>query len=363
MKQNLLKIVFAVFALVGIGFAMNTNTANATSGDFTLKPEASSSSKVNIDGGFYYIDGDPGETVDLKVGVYNTSKESRQFIVYGNTAFTTDEGQPGYDKLKVKDPNLKISMHDLFQNNKQIVTVPAGKDVVVTMNLTIPTQTIGGFLMGGINIQPYHESAKGTVAQDGTLIKNKFSYSLPIELTQAGTKRDDVNYKINLVKPRIVNTMDGKEIGVAANVANTSNAFVSGLSSKATITKYGDKGFKKTETKDDQSIVPTSNYNYTVGWGKEPLKAGKYHIKMVYSGNGVRTWVLDKDFTITNAQANQFNKLAGHKPNYLWLYILLAVLVLALIMGLGVYLGKKGNKGKSAPSRSNNSRNRRRRRR
>ncbi|AKP68054.1 DUF3324 domain-containing protein [Companilactobacillus ginsenosidimutans] len=346
-----------IFSIVG---AMNfTEIAQAgTSGDYTLKPATDNGSKVNIDGGFYLIKGNPGETVDVKVDVFNTSDTERQFIVSINTAYTSDDGQPAYDSSKVSDPNLKIQMHNLVQNNGQIVAVAGNKSTQAILKVKIPDQHYTGFLMGGLNVQPYHEKAKGTVTENGTLIKNKFSYSLPIQMAQLGSQNDDVNYKINRVVPKIVNTSVGKEVGVAANVANTKNAFLPDLSSKAVITKYGDSKFKMTEKKDGQSMAPTSNYNYTVSWGKTPLRAGKYHIKMTYSGSSVRTWVLDKDFVITDAQAAKYNNLAGHKPNYLWLYILLGVLLLALILGLGIFLGKKNSKGTE-----NNSMNRRSRRR
>lgn len=364
--SHIFKKIFLGFALI-FSFASILSTTEVfagTSGDYTLKPANSDSSKVNIDGGFYLIKGDPGETVDVKVGIYNSDKKERQFLVSINTAYTSDDGNPGYDSSKVKDPNLKIQMHNLALSNKQVINVAGGSSKTVTINLKIPEQKYLGYLMGGLNVQPYNEKAKGTVSANGTLIKNKFSYSLPIQMTQTGSDNEDVNYKINKVLPRIVPSSTGKQIGVAANVSNTNNAYLPDLDSKAVITKYGNKNFKKSTTKSNQSIAPTSNYNYTVGWGKDRLQAGKYHIKMTYSGGGVRTWVLDKDFVITDAQASKYNDLAGHKPNYLWLYILLAILLLALILGLGIFMGKRNNKDDDHRSNTlrKNSRRRSRRR-
>jgi hypothetical protein len=343
---------------------MQLNSAYAgTSGDYTLKPVESENSKVNVDGGFYSVKGNPGEIVEIKVAVYNFEKDERQFLIQGNTAYTNSDGQPGYDLTKVTDPNLKIQLRDLFSNNKKIVNIPGNSNAVVTLKLKIPSEKYIGYLMGGVNVVPYNEKAKGTVTENGTLIKNKFSYSLPIQLIQTGANTEDVNYKINSVKPQIIDGSSGKQIGVAARVSNTNNAYIPGLSSNAVITKYGNKKFKMTASRDNQSIAPTSHYNYMVSWGKERLQAGKYHIKLTYSGNGVRTWVLDKDFVITDAQAAKYNNLAGIKPNYLWLWILLAILLLALILGLGIYMGKRNNKDNGNNNQlSSNSRRRRRRR-
>lgn len=356
--------IFAFSLLMALICMSQINVVYAgTSGDYSLKPVQSESSNVNIDGGFYLIKGNPGETVDVKVAVYNFEKGDRQFLVQGNTAYTNDDGQPGYDSTKVKDPNLKIQMRNLFIDNKQVISVPGNKDTVVTLKMKVPSESYIGYLMGGINVTPYNEQAKGTVAENGTLIKNKFSYSLPIQLTQTSAQTEDVRYKINSVLPRMIEGPSGKQVGVAAKVSNTNNAYIPGLSSKAVITKYGDKKFKTTASRDNQSIAPTSHYNYMVSWGKERLTAGKYHIKLTYSGNGVRTWVLDKDFVITDAQAAKYNNLAGIKPNYLWLWILLAILLLALILGLGIYMGKRNNKDNGSNNQlSSNSRRRRRRR-
>lgn len=364
MNNYMRKLMLAFALLLGLIGLFPTNIANASvSAGYTLKPSVSDSASVNVDGGFYLIKGKPGEIVDIKVGIYNTDSETRQFEVNGNTAYTTDDGQPGFDRAKVSDPNLKIKLHDLFTNGKQVVSVPGNKSISVTLKLKVPEQKYTGYLMGGVNVRPYHEAAKGSVTENGTLIRNKFSYSIPVQMTQQGSQNDDVNYKINNVKPRIVGATHGKELGVAANVANTKNAYLPGLSSRAVITKYGDKKFKKVAEQDGQSIAPTSNYNYGISWGKDRFIAGKYHIKLTYSGDSVRTWVLDKDFVITNAQADKFNKLAGIKPNYMWLYILLAILLLALILGLGLYLGKRGNNNNNNNSNSLRTSSRKRRRR
>lgn len=95
-----------------------------------------------------------------------------------------------------------------------------------------------------------------------------------------------------------------------------------------------------------------------VSWGKQKLQSGDYHLKLTYkTQGGIKSWVINKDFTITNNDAAKYNKLAGIKPNYLWLYILLGILALAIILGLGIYLGKKNN------NKGNNSGNTTRRRR
>ncbi|WP_125710448.1 DUF3324 domain-containing protein [Companilactobacillus zhongbaensis] len=364
MRKVILKCTIVFAFIMGLFSFFNANTSFAASaGDFVIKPVAGDGTKVNTDGGFYLVNANPGENVQIKVGIFNTDKNERQFMVSANTAYTDASGNPAYNSSKVKDPNLKVQLRDTIQNNDQIITVGGNSDANATLNVTIPNQKYIGYIMGGINVTPYKEAAKGTVTENGTLIKNKFSYSIPIQMTQTGSATTDANYKISKVFPTIVPSPAEKEIGVSAVVMNTKNAFMPNLKSKAVITKYGNSKFKKTVTQDNQSVAPTSHYNYSVGWGKDRLQSGKYHIKLTYSGNGIKSWVIDKDFTITNAQADKFNNLAGFKPNYMWLWIILAILLLLLILGLGLYLGKRNNNNNSNNNNRLNSKSRRRRRR
>lgn len=362
-SKRSLFVIFAIFGLIVSSFAM-IQTAQAASGDYSIKPEASTD-EVNIDNGTYVIEGDPGQQVQVKIGIINKANKTRRFVINANTAYTKDSGQPGYDKTKVHDPSLKIQTRDAITPNHIIASVKGGKEMIIPVTLTIPKKNFKGYIMGGFNVKPYKEKAKGTVSANGTLIKNKFSYSLPIQIHQKSSANQDPKYSINTVKPGLVSDAAHQRAGVNANVHNSTNGFVAEMSAKATVTKKGEKGFKITQSQSGQAIAPTSNYNYSISWGKKPMKAGNYHLKMVYkTNNGIKSWTLNKDFTITNAQAAKYNKLAGIKPNYMWLYILLGILLLAIILGLGIYLGRrnKNNNGNNNNGNTPNKPTRRRRR-
>ncbi|WP_125713307.1 DUF3324 domain-containing protein [Companilactobacillus kedongensis] len=363
MKRVSNRTLFVFFAILGLMFSgfVTTKTVEAAGGDYSIKPEASSD-EVNIDNGTYVIQGDPGQQVELKIGVINKSSKTRRFVINANTAYTTDSGQPGYDFTKVKDPSLKIQTRDAITPNHIIASVKGGQEMVITTSLTIPKKNFKGYIMGGFNVKPYKEKAKGTVSANGTLIRNKFSYSLPIQIHQKSSDNQQPKYSINAVRPALVTNTGSQRAGVKANVHNSANGFISGLSAKATVTKKDDKSFKINESQTGQAIAPTSNYNYSISWGKKPMKAGNYHLKMIYKTNdGIKSWTLNKDFTITNAQAAKYNKLAGIKPNYMWLYILLGILLLAIILGLGIYLGRRNN-NKNSDGNTPNKPTRRRRR-
>lgn len=358
-KRIGLFIVAFSFLIALVSFSFDgRNVRAATSGEYTLKVGGENTDSLNIDNGNYNITGNPGETVDLKLLVINQASSTRQFRFDVNTAYTTDSGSLAYNDNKVTDPSLKIQTRNLATPKSSIFKVPGNKTATLTFKIKVPEQKYDGSLMGGVTITPYKEKAKGTVSENGTLIKNKFSYSIPIQISQKGSETPEAKYSVGTIKPGLVTDADGQTQGVKVNVHNSTNSYTGSLTANVVITKKGDKEFKIKKTLNSQNIAPTTNFNMGVSWGKQKLQSGDYHLKLTYkTQGGIKSWVINKDFTITNNDAAKYNKLAGIKPNYLWLYILLGILALAIILGLGIYLGKKNN------NKGNNSGNTTRRRR
>lgn len=281
-----------------------------------------------------------------------------------NTGYTNDAGQLAYNKTKVTDPSLKIQTKSTADPQKSVFQVPGNTTATLTFRITVPKKSFNGTLLGGVTVYPYKEKAKGTVSSNGTLIKNKFSYSVPIQISQNGSEGEDAKLSVRTVRPSTVVSGGQTEAGVKANVHNSKNEYLGNLDSEAIVTKKGDKSFKIVSKASSQSFAPTTNYDYSISWGKKSLQSGNYHLKLTYkTTNGIKSWVINKDFSITNNNAAKYNKLAGIKPNYLWLYILLAILALAIILGLGIYLGKKNNNKNNNGGNDNSGNTTRRRRR
>lgn len=284
-QSKLIMALFFVFAMV-LGIFTTGRNVQAVSGDYLLKPAGSSTDNVNIDAGNYSITGAPGQKVDLKLLVVNKEDKARKFLYTINTAYTNDNGQLAYDKSKVTDPSLKIQTRDAVTPKKAVFGVPANTTATITFSVTVPKKAYKGTLMGAVSVAPYGEKAKGTVSSNGTVIKNKFSYSVPIQIHQTNADSQEAKYSINTVKPGTVQASDGAKPGVLANIHNSANSYTGGLSSKAIVTQKGNKKFKITENKSAQNIAPTSNYNYSISWGKKPLQAGDYHLKLTYKTAG-----------------------------------------------------------------------------
>jgi len=361
-KNVLIIFVLSLFALIGAGI-VGEQSVQAATGGYALKPAGDSNDTVDIKNGSYYITGNPGQTVELKLMVINQESSKRNFLYMVNTGYTNNSGELAYNKSKVTDPSLKIQTKSTASPQKSAFSVPGNTTATITFKITIPKKSFKGTLLGGVNVSPYKEKAKGTVASNGTLLKNKFSYSVPIQIHQNGAESDPAKLSIRTVKPNRVVAGVHPSPGVLANVHNSQNDYLGNMSVRAVVTKKDDKSFKIVSTSSAQSIAPTSNYDYSISWGKKALQSGNYHLKMTYkTQGGLKGYVLNKDFSITNDDAAKYNKLAGIKPNYLWLYILLAVLALAIILGLGIYLGRRNNNNNNSNNGNSGNTTRRRRR-
>lgn len=361
LKKCLTAIFFAFVMLISV-FVFSPHNTLAASGGFALKPGGETTDTVNIDNGSYYINGEPGQTVDLKLLVINQEDSTRQFMFNVNTAYTSDGGQLGYDKVKVSDPSLKIQTRNTASPKSGIFKIPGNATATISFKITIPKKNFKGTIMGGATVYPYKEKAKGTVGSNGTLIKNKFTYSIPIQIHQKNAESEEAKYSVTSVRPSTVISGNKTGVGVKANIHNSKNAYTGNLTAEAIVTQKGNKDFKIVEKKSGQAMAPTSNYDFSIPWGKKKLQSGNYHLKLTYkTTGGIKSWVLNKDFSINNNDAAKYNKLAGIKPNYLWLYIILGILALAIILGLGIYLGRRNNNKNNNNNNGGNTTRRRRR--
>ena len=285
----------------------------------------------------------PGQIQDVTFRLVNQQNKKRTIRFGINTSYTTESGGLAYDlasKYLPKDSTRKVSIADLVQSPQvQTVQVDAGETGFVTFKLKMPSEKFDGVLLGGIFAMPVGEK-NTTVTQKGTTLRNEFGMVLPITLKEDQNDKTPINLRLNTIRPGIIN----KTVGVQVNVQNINPQFTNqNLNIHARISKKGSSKILHSNSVAKTSFAPNSNYNFGISWGGKPLEPGKYHLSWKSDIGGVQNWNFERDFTITNAQAQNLNNQAGFKPNYLWLWILLGVLVLILIVIITYYIGRKRN--------------------
>lgn len=294
--------------------------------------------------------GSPGQTVNASIMINNQSSQDQKYEARFYTAGTADDGSYDYSQNRRPDSSLKVNLKNHIRPIRQIVTVKANSMENVNFNIIIPNKKFTGYLMGGIAVSPYHQKADTSLTSNGTLIKNKYSQGIPVKVRQAKDNKKEPKFRILGVSPTADKTL--KSRGINANVQNYVDGYLSNLSLKSTVTRRpDDHKFKiKTSSSNTQSVAPNSNYQFYIDWGKKALQAGNYHLKMKYTtADKTKSWIIDKDFSISNADAAKYNKLSGIKPNYMWLWILIAILALILVLGLGIFFGRRNQQKKQSP--------------
>lgn len=87
-KRNIFVVITFVLSILVGGILTANNVEAATNGEYALKVGGSSNDNVNIDNGSYLVTGDPGQQVELKLQVINSSSKTRRFMYNVNTAYT-----------------------------------------------------------------------------------------------------------------------------------------------------------------------------------------------------------------------------------------------------------------------------------
>ncbi|RHW51378.1 hypothetical protein DS831_04975 [Bombilactobacillus bombi] len=352
MNFSIIKKLNAIFCAIFLSvlFTITARPVNALSSNYGLKPQYGNNQIA--ENGQIDIFGKPGQTVSTGIMISNQSSTDSKYKVNFYTAGTSDDGSYIYQNGIRHDSSMKINLKNYVRPVHQIITVRANSVQPVTFNIVIPQQKFTGYLMGGISVAPYKQKAKTSLTGNGTLIKNKYSQGLAVKVRQSRGNIKEPKFRARYVVPTADKTL--KSRGVNANIQNYVDGYQADLDVQAIVTRRPDDHKFKVKMKGNpQSVAPNSNYNFYIDWGKNPLQAGNYHLHMKYTtADKTKSWIVDKDFSISNADAAKYNKLSGIKPNYMWLWILIAILALLLVLGLGIYFGRR-NQNKQQPMNNN----------
>lgn len=207
----------------------------------------------------------------------------------------------------------------------------------------MPNKTYKGVLDGALIFLNKATSSTTQTNKKGFQIKNRYALALGLTL------RTDTTHR---VKPtmRLTHVTSGVDSGskfspsVKVHLVNPRPTLITQMKIKSTVSKLNGKILYKSSQK-NMAMAASSNFNYAISTQSKALKAGKYHLHLVAT-SGHYKWVFNRNFTITATQAKKVNQHAIIKHNYLWLWIALGILLLALLLWLVYRLGQRNSKQK-----------------
>ncbi|MCD2256944.1 DUF916 and DUF3324 domain-containing protein [Agrilactobacillus fermenti] len=361
MKQNLMARCFGIllFLVSGFFFGSKQPVQAVQVGNIpvdvqtVLPPQQSSQVKDYFD-----IAPEQGQTTTIGLKLENLSKQKQSLRIRVANGSTTFQGELEYaPNAGVKDHSLKYPLNKLVNPSSQKVELAPRETRTVNFTVQTPAAPYNGIVLGSLFIDSprTEKSAVAKAKKSKVEIVNTYSMYLAVVLRLNNWTQVQPDFQLNTVAPALILNNPG----IQANLQNFKPAMINNkeLKIKAYVTRRNST--KKIKLHNlDASFAPNSTLRYPVSWGKSQMVPGNYtlYMNMVYHD---QQWHLKRNFTITAKVANKLNQANQARPNYTWLWILLAVLFVILLTVFITYIYKRGQRQGAA--KANRGRSRRKR--
>lgn len=284
----------------------------------------------------------PKQKQTIIVELTNQSDEEITIEAVANTAVTNDMGYVDYSIPNTKpDKTLKYPFADIVTESAKEVTLKPKETKPWTATIQMPADEYEGIILGGLHFQEKQDDNEKKKAEEDVQIKNEYAYVIGVKLTEIPVVVEP-ELELNDIQPTTKNYRNVVEF----NLQNTKPTLVGGLSVDAKIYKKGDEEVLHESKRTDLSMAPNSNFDYSVDWENEKLKAGDYKLHVV-AKTADDKWEWTENFTISGDDAKKANdKALGLEKDYTWMYIVGGVLLLLLIITATYFIGKRAAKKK-----------------
>lgn len=232
--------------------------------------------------------------------LFNNSSETELILdLTLNGARTNSNGGIEYGPSKFKkDKSMKYDLPDLVTIPETLVIPPKGqKELEIDINM--PKVAMDGIVTGGIQVQEHSEEVE---TSKETMIVNKIAYLFGLTLQMTDTK-----LKPELTLEKIYPGQTNYRNAVFIDVVNKQAMRLSGLLMDVQITKKGKSDILYESKSNNMEMAPNTIMSYPVSLGGEKMVAGMYTAHIVASSQA-EEYKWEKDFEITNNEANQFNQ-------------------------------------------------------
>jgi len=280
-----------------------------------------------------------GQQQTLKVKVYNVTNRDIQIETGIHTAYTNDNGVVEYlAAMKKFDESLKYQMGKLTRlKGKSTVIIPANESRIVEAQVRIPKTDFQGVMLGGWYFKKIDDKVTSEV-KGTTNIRNQYAYVVGIKYLFGLAPKPELT--LAEIEPGLVNHHQS----TVAELRNTAAVMIPDVTLETTVTNRSTHKTVKTVKKTGVQMAPNTAFHYGFLTGHESLKPGKYHLRMI-AKNKTHHWVLEKDFTVTQAKVKQVARksVESNGLNPLWLVGIGAIgmLIVGGLSGWLIYVIKR----------------------
>ncbi|MGX7265088.1 DUF916 and DUF3324 domain-containing protein [Enterococcus crotali] len=333
--------VTALVALI-VGCFFFSHSASADTMAYSVKANIPEN-QIDKSKTYFDLKMTPGQKQDVSLTISNSSKEKVTIIITPNIAVTNQNGVIDYNQEKVKpDASLKTPITDIISDKQKVTLEPQEtKDVVFTLQM--PETPFDGTILGGFYVTK-EATEKEEKDSESVQIKNRYSYVIGIQLRENEQAVKPV-LQLNDVKP----TLQNYRTAISANLQNTQATIINDLEVEAKISKKGSTEVLYETTKKDMSMAPNSNFYFPIMMDNQPLKAGKYTLRLS-AKDKTEAWKFEQDFDISPEDTKKLNKeavdLVEEPTDWLKIGLMIGggVLALLVVVGFVIYRHKKKKK-------------------
>lgn len=322
------KIILAICCMFAFSFPLVTEAETDSEVGFHIKaiiPENQADKKLT----YFDLQLEPGQKQTIKFLIENTSNEESTYQVAVNQAYTNDQGFIDYTQ-PTDEPDIPEEFQiDNIAKVPESITLAGGKSQEVSVDLTMPEKEFDGQILAAIHVMKV-----GQAEQEGQIVNN-YGYVLGLKLTN---NTNEVQRKVELegVEPAI---SFGKT-SVVATLKNPTMEAIGHLKYNAEVKDAAGETVKEVSYDKEMQMAPLSTYRFAIDWDNERLEAGDYSLHLAVADAKDNEWVFDRDFTISESDAKEVNKVAISKVNQqsipTWVYVVVGVL-LGIILLLIIY--------------------------
>lgn len=286
----------------------------------------------------------PGQEQVIQVEISNESDEAATYEIQLNNAFTNNNVIIDYQKTENPVDETLVNPFDTIASAQNQIELPPQSQSIIDITLKMPAEEFDGMNLGGIRVSKVADEEK---AENSVSVAT--AYVIGVILTE-----NDTVVKPDMQLKEVTADLRGFKPQFVVNLQNPQAMNISDLTIDAQVYRADSDDVVKEAKTMDHRVAPNTTFNYFIPTDGDPMYPGDYRLNMVAEDQSGNRWEFDKEFTVTDENADRINNDAVGitvESNNRWLFIALGVLtgiILILIIYLIVNRRKKNRKDREA---------------
>lgn len=344
MKKNSIglsyfKIILSIFICMAISIGLMPVADASAFGSFSAQaiiPE----NQVDKNQTYFDLRLEPLQKQTVQLIVRNGDTQPIVANVALNAASTGRDGIIVYSQPDIRDDSLAISIVDIAKVVNPQIDIPASGSALVDIEIQMPAEPFDGVILGGLVVTADRQEQGDETVQSGVQIQNDYAYTIGLKITQSDALVEP-DLHLRHIEPGLANY----RTAVTFNLQNSEAFIMKEMGVTAQVYKQGSQDVFKELLIPDAEMAPNSGGDFVIDWQNEPLQPGAYRLRLTAEHED-RQWEWDEEFTIRADEANKANANAVDLPKKTptWLYVSIAVFILAIIFILAFLIGRRSSK-------------------